>query len=261
MALSQIRGSSKAPFWVTEAQIGRTAGPQRHLLQPGIVRLWSHQEIAHGAEGIVFFPFRTFPYAHEHMMNGLVEIDSRKRRKMDEIRQTSEEILQIKALIGAALPTAKAAILRDYRCDWAFEDGRFSSDFRYMRHLFGYYKALREHSVTTDIISPGDTFDGYQLLIVPAQVLTSAHFCHRLKQAAQQGTTLLITCMTGLRESNMESPGRLVREEIEELAGITILEQHALIGEKSASFSFTAPPDLIRPPFGSISYSPGAPVH
>lgn len=72
LALSQIRGSGKKTFWVTEAQIGRTAGLQRNILQPGIIRLWSHQEYANGADGITYFMWRPFAAAHEHTMNGVI---------------------------------------------------------------------------------------------------------------------------------------------------------------------------------------------
>jgi beta-galactosidase len=128
------------------------------------------------------------------------------------------------------MPTSKVAIIRDFKNDWAFEDGRFCFDFRYMREVFKYYRSLRNASITTDVISSADSFDKYSLIVVPSMVLTNVNVSQRLKIAAQNGATIVITCMTGLRNDNMASFGRILDASIEELAGITMEEQHALIG-------------------------------
>ena len=234
LALSQLRGAKQqAPFWVTEAQIGRTAGNQRKIVEPGMVRLWSIQEMAQGAMGINFFPFKTFPAGHEHVMVGVLDEDNVPRRRFHEAQQIATEAQQIKQLTGQTLPVAQAAIIRDFKCDWAFEDGRFAMDFRYMRPVFEYYRALRNASVTTDIISSDDNFANYKLIVVPSLVLVNESVCERLKTAARNGCTLVITCMTGLRNEDVKSFGRILNSSIEELTGIQMEEQHALIGLES----------------------------
>ena len=242
MALSQCRGTLQAPFWVTESQISRTAGKQRKMIEPGMVRLWSHQEMAHGADATLFFPYRTFEYAHEQMMNGILDADNIPRRRYEEVKQTSKEIFKIKSIIGNAFPSAKAAVLRDFKCDWAFEDGRISADFRYMRHIYSYYKTLREHSITSDIVSPNDNLSGYPLIIVPAQVLVTDELCKKLKQAAASGSTVIITCMSGLRDTTMKSFGRMMNKDVESLAGIEMMEQFALIKQENTKITYSANP-------------------
>ena len=238
LALSQIRGTLNKPFWVTEQQISRPAGKQRKLVEPGKVRLWCHQGLAHGAESILFFPYRTFENAHEQMMNGVVDADNIPRRRYAEVQQTTKELSKIKSILGNAFPVAKAAVLRDFKCDWAFEDGRVSADFRYMRHIFSYYRALREKNITTDIVSPTDKLDSYSLIIVPAQITITSELCAKLKQAAEKGSTIVITCMTGLRNPSMKSFGRLLNKDIESLAGIEMQEQFALIKQENTKITY-----------------------
>ena len=251
MALSQIRGTLHTPFWINEQQISRTAGKQRKMIEPGMARLWCHQGLAHGAESILFFPYRTFEYAHEQMMNGVVDADNIPRRRYEEVKKTSAELTKIKGIIGNAFPTAKAAILRDFRCDWAFEDGRVSADFRYMRHIYSYYRALREQDITTDIVSPTDKLDTYPLIIVPAQILVTPELCAKLKQAAEKGSTVVITCMTGLRNPSMKSFGRLLNKDIESLAGIEMQEQFALIKQETTTIAY---PEAGKAYTGSLWY-------
>ena len=238
LALSQLRGAKQASFWVTEAQIGRTAGNQRKIVEPGMVRLWSIQEMAQGAMGINFFPFKTFPAAHEHVMVGVLDEDNIPRRRFLEAQQLATEAQKIKKLTGETMPVAKAAIIRDFKCDWAFEDGRFAMDFRYMRHIFEYYRALRNASVTTDIISPDENFEKYKLIVVPSLVLLNEDICERLKTAARNGCMVVISCMTGLRNEDVKSFGRILNRSVEELAGIEMEEQHALIGLETTKLKF-----------------------
>ena len=251
MALSQIRGTLHTPFWINEQQISRTAGKQRKMIEPGMARLWCHQGLAHGAESILFFPYRTFEYAHEQMMNGVVDADNIPRRRYEEVKKTSDELTKIKGIIGNAFPTAKAAILRDFKCDWAFEDGRVSADFRYMRHIYSYYRALREQDITTDIVSPTDNLSVYPLIIVPAQVLVTPQLCAKLKQAAEKGSTVVVTCMTGLRDTTMKSFGRLINKDIESLAGIEMQEQFALIKQETTTIAY---PEAGKAYTGSLWY-------
>ncbi len=239
LALSQMRGARRSPFWVTEAQIGRTAGNQRKILEPGIVRLWSLQEMAQGAAGIMFFPFKTFPAGHEHVMIGVLDEDDVPRRRYLEAQQVATEAARLKKITGETMPVSKAAVIRDFRCDWAFEDGRFSADFRYMRNVLKYYRALRNASVTTDVISPEAGFEDYRLIVVPSLVLVNEGVCRRLKTAASNGATIVITCMTGLRDDDMKSFGRMLNSSIEELAGIEMEEQHALFAQEDTKLKLS----------------------
>lgn len=231
LALSQTRGSSLQPFWVTEAQIGRTAGLQRNIIQPGIVRLWGHQEFAHGTNGICYFHWRAFPSAHEHTIGTVLELDGVPRKQYHEAKKTANEIFSIYQKTGVLRPDAKAAVIRDYHCDWAFEDGRLSGDFRYMRNVFAYYSALRKLSVTTDIVSADADFSAYQLIVVPSQVVVDANFGKRLKKAAEQGTVVVITSMSGLRDTNVVSLGEFVQHDLTEMAGIEIEAQHSYFNQ------------------------------
>ena len=257
LALSQIRGTLNKPFWVTEQQISRTAGKQRKLVEPGMARLWCHQGLAHGAESILFFPYRTFEYAHEQMMNGIIDADNVPRRRYEEVKQTSAELSKLKSILGNAFPVAKAAVLRDFRCDWAFEDGRVSADFRYLRHIYSYYRALREQDITTDIVSPTANLDTYPLIIVPAQILVTPELCAKLKQAAEKGSTVVITCMTGLRNPSMKSFGRLLNKDIESLAGIEMQEQFALIKQENTKIDYSG---LNKDYTGSLWYDDFKPL-
>lgn len=238
-ALQQIRGGRDENIWITEQQIGKTALVQREIVQPGMARLWAHQEVAFGAETIIFFPFRSFESGHEHLMAGVLESDNVKREKYNEIQKTCEELQNIYQKTGKIIPSSKAAIIRDFNSDWVFDTGyTFNPDLKYRRAVFEYYKALRENGVMTDVISPESNFDNYDLIVVPYQVFISPELVLHLQKAAERGASIIVTCMSGLRDNQMHKTASIVLPELQRLVGININSQEALFAIKKSELKF-----------------------
>jgi beta-galactosidase len=236
LALAQVRGGRPGqPFLVAEAQIGRTCGNQRKIVEPRMVRLWSVQEVAQGACGIWFFPFLPFAAGHEHVMAAVLDGDRIPRRRSAEVCQIAAETASLRQVTGNALPVARACILRDFRCDWAFEDGRFCADFRPMRHLHQWYRAVRRLGIGCDVVAPHQELSGYDLILVPALVLVDDTVCAALEAAAARGATIVLTCLTGLRDPDVRSFGPLVHPRLADLAGIAFMEQHPLFAAEDTA--------------------------
>lgn len=238
-ALQQVRGGRKENIWAPEVQVGKTALIQREIVPEGIVRLWAHQQLAYGCNMSVFFPFRSFNSAHEHLMSGVVESDYVKRNKYYELQKTAEEIKSIYSKTGKMIPHAKVAIIRDFNCDWSFEAGyTFCPDFKYMRGMYDYYHALRSQLVMADIVSPETDLYKYDLIIVPYQAVVSSGLCEQLSKAAERGATLIITCLTGIRDMSFRKWDSFINRDIQKIAGIEIEEQEALFALKHNNLKF-----------------------
>lgn len=238
-ALQQIRGGRNENIWITEQQIGKTALVQREIVQPGMARLWAHQEAAFGSEMVIFFPFRSFESGHEHLMGGVLESDNVKREKYNEIQKTCDELQNIYKKTGKIIPSSKAAIIRDFNSDWVFDTGyTFNPDLKYRRAVFEYYKALRENGVMTDVISPENNFDSYDLIVVPYQVFISTELILRLRNAAERGATIVVSCMSGLRDNQLHKTTSIILPELQQLAGLTINGQEALFSLKASKINF-----------------------
>ena len=97
------------------------------------------------------------------------------------------------------------------------------------------------------------------MIIVPAQILVTPELCAKLKQAAEKGSTVVITCMTGLRNPSMKSFGRLLNKDIESLAGIEMQEQFALIKQENTKITY--PINSIKQEYtGSLWYDDFKPL-
>ena len=238
-SMQLIRGGKSRPFWVPEAQIGRTALTQREIVKEGYPRLWNHQQLAYGCRLSAFFPFRSFDSGHEHLMAGVVESDNVRRNKFYELQQTARELQDIYAHTGEMLPKAKAVVIRDFEVDWTFENGyTFCPDLKYLREVYNYYRALRSRSIMTDVVSSQADLSGYDLIVVPYLAIASPDFCKRLEEAAQRGATILLTCVSGVRDIDLHKTDALVMKRLQQLAGIEVTGQEALFARKSNTLTY-----------------------
>jgi len=237
LALSLIRGLKRAPFWVTETQTGRTFRPRRGLPEPGILNAWAHQEIAHGAKAVLWFHWRQFPAGIENLLQAVLECDGKPRRRYYEIQQTIREITAVAAEIEGACPRPEVALLRDFHCDWALEDGLTHPDFRYQRQLYLYYRALFENHVNVDVVSPGAGLADYKLVLAPSLVLMDETRAGHLRNYVEQGGTLVLTVQSGLRNFDNALHQQTLPAFLTALCGVEIEEQNALINQDTVGIA------------------------
>ena len=227
LALSMIRGAKKAPFWVTEAQSGRTMRP-RKLVEPGFLGALTRQELAHGARTVLYFSWRAFPSGVEFMLAGVIPSDSKPRRTYREIGGIIRDSRAVEERLTTLMPIADVAILRDFECDWALDDGLPHPDFRYLRHLHLYSRALFENHVNVDILSPEDEFGNHRILILPAQILMDEALASKLTRFVEDGGHLLLTCLTAIRDRDNRNRPETLPALLSSLCGIEIEEQQPL---------------------------------
>ncbi len=163
----QIRGLSKAPFWVMEQQPGPVNwAPHNPRPAPGMIRLWTLQAFAHGAGCVAYFRWRQVPFAQEQMHAGLLRPDNVPSAAWAEIEQAASEM----ALLGdlSANPDkAPVAIIVDPASGWVSDIERQGAGYHYNAVVFQYYRALRGLGVDADFFAPGADLTGYKLVLVP----------------------------------------------------------------------------------------------
>ena len=80
-----MRGLKNKNFWVMEQQAGPTGWQTLSSTpRPGALRRWAYQSIAHGADGVVFFRWRTARFGAEQYWHGLLDHDGRAGRRVEE---------------------------------------------------------------------------------------------------------------------------------------------------------------------------------
>lgn len=176
------RAVGKGRWWVMEQQPGPVNwAPHNPAPLPGMVRLWSWEAFAHGAEAVCYFRWRQAPMAQEQMHAGLLRPDDRDAVAMAEVKQVAAEIADAAAVEPGC---AKVAVMFDYDSAFAWDTQPHGDDLSYFGLVFEVYRALRSLGLSIDIVPPDvHEISRYQLIVVPGmmhmadetKVLLSAH--------------------------------------------------------------------------------------
>ena len=163
------RGVGQGRWWVMEQQPGPVNwAPYNPAPLEGMVRLWSWEAFAHGAECVSYFRWRQAPFAQEQMHAGLLRPDGAPAPALAEAAEVAREIA---AMPDVGAGTAPVALVFDYQSAWAWEIQPQGRDFDYLRLVFDAYRALRRLGLSIDIVSPQTAdLSGYSLVMVPGMM-------------------------------------------------------------------------------------------
>jgi beta-galactosidase len=174
-------------WWVMEQQPGPVNWARHNPAPlPGMVRLWTLEAMAHGAELVSYFRWRQAPFAQEQMHSGLLRPDSTEDVGAGEVAGVAREIA---ALGQTGAPPKSVALVFSYEASWVFETQPQGADMRYIELAFGMYSALRRLGLDINIVGPEAPLDGYALVVVPSLPIVDAALVERL--AAFNGPVLL----------------------------------------------------------------------
>lgn len=198
------RGCTQGRWWVMEQQPGPVNWARFNPAPlPGMVRLWTLEAMAHGAELVSYFRWRQFPQAQEQMHAGLLRPDSVDDVGAHEVRQVGKDI----AVIGAAgAPPKSVALLFDYQAEWITDTQPQGQGFSALRTAFEYYSAARKWGLDLDIIHPESTLDDYRMVVIPCLPIISEKTIDNLKSFAGE---ILIGPRSGSKSENLGIPAEL----------------------------------------------------
>lgn len=199
------RAVGQGRWWVMEQQPGPVNwAPYNPAPLPGMVRLWTWEAIAHGAETVNYFRWRQAPFAQEQMHAGLLRSDGAETEVCEEIKMLASELHSLNT--GPTNPS-RVAIVFDYASAWAWEVQPQGQSFDYFRLIFDCYRTLRGLGYSIDIL-PSTTrdFGERQLVLVPGLFT----WTDDLKKAISDFKgNLLIGPRTGSKTENFHIPNDL----------------------------------------------------
>jgi beta-galactosidase len=181
------RGMSRHPFWVMEQQPGPVNWARWNPAPaPGMVRLWTWEAFAHGADVVSFFRWRQAPFGQEQLHAGLQTPDRRMDQGGIEAAAVAAELARLPR--SACEPTHRAhvALVFDYAGLWLLDAQPQGADYDGLRLVFDAYSALRALALDVDIVPPGAALDDYRLVVLPAVPLVSDALLGKLESTAAQ---------------------------------------------------------------------------
>ena len=193
------------PFMLME-QTPSTQNWQPHngLKRPGVMRLWSYQAVAHGADTIMFFQLRRSRGACEKFHGAVISHAGHEHtRVFRECAELGKELVELGDALLDSRIHARVALLFDWENWWALE---FSSgptvDLKYLPQIEKYYRACWNQNIPVDLISPAMDMDKYDIVIAPVAYLLQPGYAEKVEEFVSQGGIFLTTFFSGIVDDN-----------------------------------------------------------
>lgn len=224
-------------FMIMEQQTG--PGGQTYLLrspQPGQMRLWTFQSIAHGAEGIVHFRWRTARRAIEEYWSGVLDQDNVPRARFQEFKQEGAEVNRIGQEILGSRVVSDIAVIKDFDDEWVYDHQYFTSEVD-TRYDYGYlFRAASELKHNIDFINVGADFSRYKIIFGPYLTLMDERLAAKIKSFVEQGGTFIMSAHSAVKDRDNAMTDQT----------IPIMGMRELFGVEVDSFNCYQPPSRDR---------------
>ncbi len=213
----------KSRWWVMEQQPGPVNWAD-HNPAPidGMVKTWSLEAFAHGAEGVSWFRYRQAPFAQEQFHAGLKRVDNAASQGGIEAAQTAA-ILE--TLPEAETQNAKTALVFSYEALWMSEIQPQGKARNFWRRMTDWYGAARKAGLDVDIISETKDFAGYDIVMIADLPIISPDFIDRLKQSKAQ---FIFGPGCGGKTKDFHIPPNLVPGNLQDVLALKVIKTETL---------------------------------
>ena len=199
------RGLGRGRFWVMEQQPGPVNwAAWNPVPKPGMIRLFTWEALAHGAEVVSYFRWRQAPFGQEQMHAGLERPDRNLSQGGREAVLVAGEMKKIGRLPGSA--PAPVALVFDYEAAWIIGIEPQGRDYSFNRIVHQWYGAARRLGLDIDVVPAGADLKPYKLVLVPCLPHVSDAAASAFENAAG---TVLYGPRTGSKTRNFRIPETL----------------------------------------------------
>ena len=221
----QTRGLLNRGFWVMEQQPGPVNWANNNPRPaPGMIRFWTLEAFAHGADCVCYFRWRQAPFAQEQMHAGLLRPDNSKTEAWPEAEQAMAEVAALD-IVNQPLQPASVAIITGAEGLWVSDIEKQGQAYDFNNVQLSYYSALRELGVNIDFISVDSDFTAYALIIAPSLPIVDQAFVDKCKASSAH---FIFGPRAGAKTSEFGYPAILPPGLLQQLIPIRILSVETL---------------------------------
>ena len=234
-----MRSLKMKPFWIMEEQAGITGWQvMSRSPEPGQLSLWSVQAIAHGADCVVYFRWRTSSMGTEQYWHGLLPHSGKPGWRYEEIKGMIGKLSPLMDELEGEMPSPEIAVLYSYREKYAMDLQRQSEGLSYLAQVLKYIKPLHERNVSIDFVNEDSGLSGYKLVLAPLLYITDEVLEEKLISYVRDGGRLLLTMRSGVKDaSNLVKTDSFPPGALSSLSGV-LAEDYDPLGKDSVMVCF-----------------------
>jgi beta-galactosidase len=224
------RGFKRQNFWVMETQPGNVNWSEvNNSLNKGEARVMAWHAVAHGADALLYWQWRSAPGGQEQLHGTLLGADGKPRPFYNEAQQIGQEFAAAAEAMRDTAPKNEVAFLHSYDARWAINAQRHHKEFDPVGHFYHYYQGFAARSIGTDVLSADAELDGYKLVVVPALYVLSEKANQELTRfVMQQGGTVVLTVRCAQKNAHSALFSDLQPGPLREIAGVEVEDFYVL---------------------------------
>ncbi len=225
-------------FGVMEFMSGgghRFSGSGRQQPNPGALKQAVFQSFAHGADLMLHFQYRTFPFGAEQLNYAIVDMDGVPRRRYFEMQETAALLKKLEPYEEAEFAN-DTAILMDYDTHWALRIKPVNDPvYHYIHYCGEIYHHLQRSGIGADVCSYDADLSKYKAVILPGAFIIREKYRRKLKDYAAGGGCLIATFLTGVKNGDNVGYTESLPAGLTDLFGVTVQEVEPIFADNTAS--------------------------
>lgn len=227
--LDVMRGIKRQNFWIME-QLSGSPGcwmPIGRTTSPGMLKGYALQAMAHGADTVIQFRWRSAVGGAEMYWHGLLDHSNVPGRRFREFAELGESVKKLSCLDGTELK-AGVAILWGMDNEFGFGSQNQAEGMYYTEQLSAWHEAFTRLGVNVDVIDENADLTGYQVVIAPNLYVRSSQAVEHLHRFAEKGGTVLLTCRSGVKDEYNACVMTSLPGDYADMTGAVVAEYSAL---------------------------------
>jgi beta-galactosidase len=178
--------------------------PYNSLKRPGVMRLWSYQAVARGADTVLFFQLRRSIGACEKYHGAVIEhVGHEHTRVFRECAELGRELEQLGGELLDARSAAQIGIVYDWENRWALDlSSGPTVALDYVSEIHKYYDALYQQNIEADMIGVEENLEKYKVVIAPVLYMIKPGFAAKVEAFVKAGGTFITTYFSGIVNEN-----------------------------------------------------------
>jgi beta-galactosidase len=210
--------------------------PMSRTTSPGMIEGYSLQALAHGADTVVHFRWRTAVSGAEMHWHGLIDHSNVPGRRFEEFSHLCKTAKKLDFIEGTEIKS-DVAILYSPENEWAFKIQPQTDGMYYLEQIKLIHDAFSKYGLNVDIIGQNESLRGYKIVAAPQMYVNNEQTVTNLYEFAKNGGRVILTNRSGVKNEHNNCMMSLLPTVYRELVGAYI-EEYDPIGYDTIPVKF-----------------------
>jgi beta-galactosidase len=194
--------------------------------KPGQLRLWTYQSIAHGADMVMYFRWRTATKGTEIYWHGINDYHNLLNLRVKEVDKVSKEIQLIEDKIVGSSYKAEVALVTSYDNEWDGEFDKWYGPYE-SKSKDAWIKAFQYNHVPADAVylrneTTINELKKYKVLVYPHPAILTKQQAELFKEYVTEGGKIIFGCRSGYKDETGQTYMKAFPGYLADLVGVTV---------------------------------------